>query len=46
MSVAQYDQFEHLDQPAVQLAHQGKAAHSWDALSRERDTYARAWKTT
>jgi hypothetical protein len=38
--VAQYDQFEHLDQPAVQPGHQGNAAHSWDALSRERDTYA------
>ena len=24
----------------MQLPHQGKAAHSWDALGRERDTYA------
>ncbi len=38
--VAQFDQFEHLDQPAVQPGHQGKAANVWDALSRERDTYA------
>ena len=38
--VAQFDQFEHLDQPAIQPAHKGNAAHSWDALSRERDTYA------
>ena len=38
--VAQYDQFEHLNQPAVQHGHLGNAADVWDALSRERDTYA------
>jgi hypothetical protein len=38
--VAQFDQFEHLDQPAVQPGHKDDAAGFWDALSRERDAYA------
>jgi hypothetical protein len=38
--VAQFDQFEHLGQPAVQPGHKGEAAMLWDVLSRERDAYA------
>ncbi len=38
--VAQFDQFEHLGQPAEQPGHKGDAAAFWDALSRERDAYA------
>jgi hypothetical protein len=40
VSVAQFDQFEHLDEPAVQPGHLGEAPGGWDALSRERDAYA------
>jgi hypothetical protein len=38
--VAQFDQFEHLDKPAVQPSHLGEVPGCWDALSRERDAYA------
>jgi hypothetical protein len=38
--VPQFDQFEHLGQPAVQPGHEGDAAAFWDAVSRERDAYA------
>jgi hypothetical protein len=38
--VAQFDQFEHLGQAAVQPGRKGDAAAFWDALSRERDAYA------
>ena len=38
--VAQFDQFEHLDQPAVRPGHKDDAAVLWDTLSRERDAYA------
>jgi hypothetical protein len=37
--VAQFDQFEHLGQPAVQPGHEGDAAAFWVAVSRERDAY-------
>jgi hypothetical protein len=40
MPVVQFDQFEHLDQPAMRLSHEAKAANVWDALGRKRDTYA------
>ena len=40
--VAQFDQFEHLGQPAVQPGLEGEASAFWDALSRERDAYAAA----
>jgi hypothetical protein len=38
--VPQFDQFEHLGQPAVQPGHEGDAAAFWDAVSRERDACA------
>jgi hypothetical protein len=38
--VAQFDQFEHLDQPAVQPNQKGEAGAVWDAPSGERDAYA------
>lgn len=38
--VAQFDQFEHLGQPAVQPGREGEAAAFWGALHRERDAYA------
>ncbi len=39
--VAQFDQFEHLGQPAVKPGDQGEAAASWDALYRERNALCR-----
>ena len=45
VSVAQYINSSMLDQPAVQLPHQGKAAHSWDAAA-SATPMPRAWKTT
>jgi hypothetical protein len=38
--VAQFDQFEHLDEPALRPSHKGEAGAVWDALSGERDAYA------
>ena len=38
--VAQFDQFEHLEKPAMQLGRKGEASGIWDKLHRERDTYA------
>jgi hypothetical protein len=38
--VAQFDQFEHLVLPAVQLGRDGETSAVWDKLSRERDAYA------
>jgi hypothetical protein len=38
--VAQFDQFEHLEKPAMQPDRKGEASAIWDKLHRERDTYA------
>jgi hypothetical protein len=38
--VAQFDQFEHLEKPAMQPSRKGEASDIWDKLHRERDTYA------
>jgi hypothetical protein len=38
--VAQFDQFEHLEKPAMQPGRKDEASGFWDKLHRERDTYA------
>jgi hypothetical protein len=38
--VAQFDQFEHLEKPAMQPGRKGEASGIWDQLHRERDAYA------
>jgi len=40
MPVAQFDQFEHLNEPVIWVGDEDEAAAYWDVLSRERDAYA------
>jgi hypothetical protein len=39
MPTAQFDQFENLDRPVMQLARQEEARATWDRLSDERDRF-------
>jgi hypothetical protein len=40
MPIAQFDQFEHLEQPGIQPCRRDDAAAFWERLGKERDLYA------